>query len=116
MVDFIEMITTKCSCLTKTPDIEYHQEDCTYRVARETYYQDRKEIDESMKEYKNLTIKEIDIIFQHTYDLQRVREHLYSISSRLYDVYEDIFEEEILIRFADSPNSSIVTSAKGLYN
>lgn len=42
MEDFIEMITTGCSCCTKTRDVQWHKEDCKYRVAWEAYWEKKR--------------------------------------------------------------------------
>jgi hypothetical protein len=70
-----------------------------------------------MNEYKNLTLKEINIIFQHQYCMKRANEYLngYRSSYFEYDVLEDVFEDEILIRYADCPGSLVVTVAKALF-
>lgn len=63
--------------------------------------------------YKNLTLKEINIIFQHTYNLRRINQYLRGtrMSTQEYDVYE--IGGEIMLRRSDSyAGSMIVVSGK----
>lgn len=41
----IDVFMTGCDCLTKTPVIEFHKEDCKFRLAWESYYTKRDEAD-----------------------------------------------------------------------
>lgn len=40
-----DVFMTTCSCLTKTPVVEFHKEDCRYRLAWERYYTKKDEAD-----------------------------------------------------------------------
>lgn len=44
-MELINVFMTKCTCLTKTPAVEFHKEDCRFRLAWERYYTKRDETD-----------------------------------------------------------------------
>lgn len=44
-MEIFDVLMTGCDCLTKTPVIEFHKEDCGLRLAWERYYTKRDELD-----------------------------------------------------------------------
>ena len=47
-MDIIDLYTTKCTCLTKTPDTNYHKECCEYRVVWERFYCEQEDLPDDM--------------------------------------------------------------------
>ena len=41
----IDVFMTRCDCLTKTPVVEFHKEDCKFRLAWENCSTKRDEVD-----------------------------------------------------------------------
>ncbi|MNX77698.1 hypothetical protein D3C86_1092490 [compost metagenome] len=65
--------------------------------------------------YKSLTLKEIKIIFQHTFDLKRSVEYLsYRRSAEEYDVVEE--NNQIFICYQNTTDWKLpITAARSVY-
>lgn len=48
-MDIIDLYTTKCTCLTKTPDTNYHKEDCSFRIVWERFYCEQEDLPPDMQ-------------------------------------------------------------------
>ena len=52
-MDIIDLYTTKCTCLTKTPAANYHKECCDYRVVWERFYCEQEDLPDDMMKVLN---------------------------------------------------------------